>query len=50
MKFLKTRRYQFSNIDDDPLSGVANLFDLGLVFIVSLLLALLSVYHLTDFF
>ena len=34
--------------DNDPLSGVANLFDLGLVFIVGLLLALFGAYHLED--
>ena len=34
--------------DNDPLSGVANLFDLGLVFIVGLLMALLGTYHLED--
>ncbi|HHL38902.1 MAG TPA: DUF2149 domain-containing protein [Deltaproteobacteria bacterium] len=34
--------------DDDPLSGIANLFDLGLVFIVGLLLALFGAYHLDE--
>ena len=34
--------------DNDPLTGVANLFDLGLVFIVGLLLALFGAYHLED--
>ncbi len=34
--------------DNDPMSGVANLFDLGLVFIVGLLLALFGAYHLED--
>jgi hypothetical protein len=52
MKYLKKRR--FNNIkkieSEDPLSGVANLFDIGLVFIVSLLLSFMTVYHLTDFF
>ena len=36
--------------DDDPMSGVANLFDIGLVFIVGLIMALFSVYHLKDLF
>jgi hypothetical protein len=36
--------------DDDPMTGVANLFDIGLVFIVGLILALFSVYHLQDLF
>lgn len=34
--------------DNDPLGGVANLFDLGLVFMVGLLLALFGAYHLED--
>jgi hypothetical protein len=36
--------------DDDPMTGVANLFDIGLVFIVGLLLILFSAYHLQDLF
>lgn len=53
MKYLKKRRYSAGNnssLRDDPLSGVANLFDVGLVFIVGLFLALLAVYHVMDFF
>jgi len=34
--------------DNDPMSGVANLFDVGLVFIVGLILALFGSYHLDD--
>ena len=49
MKFFKKRRFTTTS-PEDPLSGVANLFDIGLVFVVSLLLALMSVYHLQDFF
>ena len=49
MKYLKRRRF-FKSEPEDPLGGVANLFDIGLVFVVSLLLALMSVYHLQDFF
>ena len=37
-------------MDDDPMTGVANLFDIGLVFIVGLLLTLFSAYHLQDLF
>ncbi len=47
------RRSGFSGCDDhddDPLSGVANLFDVGLVFIVGLLIALFAAYHLQDLF
>ncbi|MCD8351033.1 MAG: DUF2149 domain-containing protein [Planctomycetaceae bacterium] len=36
--------------DDDPLSGVANLLDVGLVFIVGLMLSLFAAYHLDDLF
>ena len=34
--------------DNDPLTGLANLFDIGLVFIVGLILALMSTYHIKD--
>ena len=51
MRYLKKRRFSASAAgDDDPLSGVANLFDVGLVFIVGLFLALMTVYHIMDFF
>jgi hypothetical protein len=36
--------------DDDPMTGVANLFDIGLVFIVGLLLTLFNAYRLQDLF
>lgn len=36
--------------DDDPMTGVANLFDIGLVFIVGLLLTMFSAYRLQDLF
>lgn len=36
--------------DDDPMGGVANLFDVGLVFIVGLLMTLFSAFHLQDLF
>jgi hypothetical protein len=53
MKYLKKRNYlstKKNTIHEDPLSGVANLFDVGLVFIVSLFLALMTTYHMVDFF
>ncbi len=34
--------------DNDPLSGVANLFDLGLVFMIGLILMLLTAFRLND--
>lgn len=33
-----------SAVDDDPLSGVANLFDVSLAFIVALIIALFSLF------
>ncbi len=47
--YLKTKQNRGSGFsDNDPMSGVANLFDLGLVFIVGLLIALFGAYHLED--
>lgn len=44
------RRRRFQNLlageDEDPLAGMANLFDAGMVFAVALLLALVSYYKL----
>lgn len=52
MKFMKKRRFNDieAATDNDPLSGIANLFDIGLVFIVALLVMLFSAYHLQDLF
>jgi hypothetical protein len=58
MKYLKQRRTSSSARafgdpafrDDDPMPGVAHLFDIGLVFIVGLLLTLFSAYRLQDLF
>lgn len=36
--------------DNDPMSGVANLFDIGLVFIVGLIVTLFTAYNLQDLF
>jgi len=35
--------------DDDPLTSVANLFDVAMVFAVALLLALVTHFHLPEF-
>jgi len=58
MKYFKKRRSNnrskgfgaqaFS--DNDPMTGVANLFDIGLVFIVGLIVTLFMAYHLQDLF
>ncbi len=53
MKYLKRRRFYnhtgFES-DHDPMSGMGNLFDIGLVFIVALMLALVSALNVVDFF
>jgi len=36
--------------DEDPMNGVANLFDVGLVFIVGLILMIFSTYRIQDLF
>ncbi|TLD42107.1 MAG: hypothetical protein JETT_1587 [Candidatus Jettenia ecosi] len=52
MRYLKKRRRVIGKEVDlhqeDPLSGVANLFDVGVVFIVGLIGALISAYSLLD--
>lgn len=49
MRYLKRSRSRDRGFsDNDPMSGVANLFDLGLVFMVGLLIALFGAYHLED--
>ncbi len=56
MRYIKKRRvfgdHQGSQAPDenDPLTGVANLFDIGLVFIVGLIITLFTAYHLQDLF
>lgn len=37
-------------VDEDPLIGVANLFDLALVMVLGFLLALLTAFKLSDIF
>ncbi|MBT8341095.1 MAG: DUF2149 domain-containing protein [Desulfatitalea sp.] len=58
MKYFKRRRIRVAGKglgkpsfrDDDPMTGVANLFDIGLVFIVGLILSLFSIYRLQELF
>lgn len=45
-KFLKLQ--QPDELEEDPLSGVANLFDVSVVFIVGLMISLFSVYRMGD--
>lgn len=50
MQFLKRRR-RFDKYDEpleDPISGVANLFDASVVFIVSMMIALFMAYNMID--
>ena len=35
-------------VDEDPLAGVANIFDVSVVFIVGLMITLFSVYRMGD--
>ena len=42
------RNYDLS--ENDPLNGVANLFDIGLVFIVGLIVTIFTAYNLQDLF
>ena len=50
MSFLK-RRGRFDRYEEpleDPISGVANLFDVSVVFIVSMMIALFMAYNMLD--
>ena len=47
MRFMKRGRSR-RRFDDDPMSGVANLFDVAMVFAVALLIALVSSYHIQE--
>lgn len=50
MSFLKRRR-RFEKYDEpleDPISGVANLFDASVAFIVSMMIALFMAYNMLD--
>ena len=46
----KARRKTHSIHRDDPMSGVANLFDAAMVFAVGLMVAVVSAYHLQELF
>ncbi len=55
MKYFSKKRYSNGHFaddlgDNDPMGGVANLFDVGLVFIVGLIITVFSAYHLEDLF
>ena len=56
MKYFTKRRSRLRSrgsmnqtaLGNDPLTGVANLFDIGLVFIGGLIVTIFSAYHLQD--
>lgn len=50
MRFMKRKKiiYSFEQPLEDPISGVANLFDASIVFIVSMMIALFMAYNMID--
>lgn len=49
MRFLNGHRFRHrAGEGDDPLAGVANLFDASIVFIVAMMLALFSAWNMMD--
>jgi hypothetical protein len=53
MRYMNRHRYSRTSNDrttEDPLAGVANLFDASIVFIVALILALFSAWNMLDLF
>jgi hypothetical protein len=52
MKYMNRRTLASEDdlADDDPLTGVANLFDLSVVFIVGLIVTMFSAFQLLDLF
>jgi len=47
MKFMKPRR-EVSDEDEDPLSGVANLFDVAMIFAVGLLVMMMMYVNMPE--
>lgn len=48
MRYLHKRRAAYGDHGEDPLAGVANLFDASIVFIVAMMLALFSAWNMLD--
>ena len=49
MRYLNRHRYsRIGEHSEDPLAGVANLFDASIVFIVAMMLALFSAWNMMD--
>ena len=51
MKYMRRRRLAGAGTNplEDPISGVANLFDVSVVFIVAMMFALFMAYNMLDF-
>ena len=51
MKFMHRRKNKLNNSQplEDPITGVANLFDVSVVFIVAMIMALFMAYNMLDF-
>lgn len=45
---MRKGRFLKNNGDDDPMSGMANLFDLAMVFAVALMVALVTRFNVTE--
>ena len=50
MKRNKRRAFVLEDHNDDPLSGMANLFDIAMVFAVALMVAMVVKFKMTDMF
>ena len=48
MKYMNRRRRRKTYEDDDPLSGVANLFDVAMIFAIGLLVVALTHFGMTE--
>jgi len=48
MKRTRKRSLDLEGVDTDPLSGMANLFDIAMVFAVALMVAMVINFRLTD--
>jgi hypothetical protein len=46
----RTNRFLHGSADDDPISSVANLFDVSMVFAVALMVALVTRFNITEMF
>ncbi len=49
MKRRRIFQTRLKSMDSDPLSGMANLFDLAMVFAVALMVAMVVYFKMTDF-